>query len=224
MARGLVLRLSRREQGQRQIVVGGGVTGGGGLLQQLSGAGRVGLDLVGAGIAQQRDGERIDRVDVTAFGGPFIPFCRRDRILGDAQPLPVDLAEQRHRGGVGVVGLDPLQRLLQSAAIMPGLVGAIGEVLIGRARVGGPLCLRSGSRCGGEDDTGRQREAEPARHQLETLLASAALPRSAWAAMTALACSTSARMSRPSSKAQSPSATNSARVSTSAATDSASGA
>ena len=194
----VVLRAAGRKQSEGEIVVGGRMAGGGGLLQQ--GAACLGIARQAAPF-EQRHAEGEDRVDVAPVGREAIPVGGGLGIVADAEPLPVDLAEQRHRRSVLGIGLEPLQRFRLGPSIMPGLVGAVSEVRLHR-------------RGGGEGDHQCERsKRKPHR----------AVLRACCAAIAASASATAARMSTPSAKTHSPSAMNSAPVSISAETDSASG-
>ena len=103
-------------------------------LDELGAGGR--LVLRDAGARQQRDAVFVGRLRVAVVGAEPPPAHRLLVVALEREAVVVDLADQRHRGGVARVGREALLGLAQSGDEIAALIGAERDVAGGIAGLG----------------------------------------------------------------------------------------
>ena len=76
-------------------------------------------------------GQREHRLAVAARGGELVPFRGLLIVVGNAQSVGVELAQQRHGLGIGFL-LDPPRRFPESRDIVAALVFRVGNIRLAR--------------------------------------------------------------------------------------------
>src|SRR5512139_76580 len=125
-----------------EVVGGAGMPEFGGGVQQT----RSFLKVARAGAALVAKHRKRKQCVAVAFGGgELVPLSCLRVVASDAQSLCVEFAEQRHGGGIVLLGA--FGRLIERGEIMAALEGAIGDIDVGLIRVGRSVRRRHRRRC-----------------------------------------------------------------------------